>query len=157
VNTLIFIGGCGLGAVVATVMIILAMRAWSKSGSKQGEAVIAQNAESARLLAERNEISRKQLQLLCIHPDPTVTEDGGRCNFCMKLHIIIEGTEDEIDDISSTISDGGGEEAMTPAIFANAGAFLKFDYSKAFPAWGYNPEIHGPEPVITVTVEREEP
>jgi len=65
-----------------------------------------------------------------------------------KFTIIIEGTPEELDKIASQISDGGGEDAMTPDEYVREGRYLNLDYSKCFSAWGYDPALDG-DPVIT--------
>lgn len=72
-----------------------------------------------------------------------------------KLHIIIEGTEEEIDLIAGQLSDGGGEPALRPVEFEDARKHLNFDYAQCFPAWGYDPEKHGPDKTVTVRIVEE--
>lgn len=74
----------------------------------------------------------------------------------MKLSIIIEGTADEIDEIAGHFSDGGGEEGMLPAALQDDGVCLVFDYSKCFPAHGYDVKKDGPDLVITGKIVKEE-
>jgi hypothetical protein len=50
------------------------------------------------------------------------------------------------------LSDGGGEYAFMEGEEVHAPSpkeeINKFDYSRAFPAWGYNPVKHGPDKVV---------
>jgi hypothetical protein len=50
------------------------------------------------------------------------------------------------------LSDGGGELAFFESEKIHAPAqsveVNKMDYSRAFPAWGYNPVKHGPDKVV---------
>lgn len=46
-------------------------------------------------------------------------------------------------------SDGGGEyQAMEAREIYSDKNDIDFDYSKAFPAWGYNPEVDGDPKII---------
>lgn len=75
----------------------------------------------------------------------------------MKLTIEIEGTSEELGAIAATLSDGGGEPALRPYTFVEQDKFLKFDYSRCFTAWGYDPKKHGKNLVVTATVQTEVP
>ena len=46
------------------------------------------------------------------------------------------------------VADGGGEYTFLEHVDPDAD--YQFDYSKAFPAWGYDPEVDG-HPVVTMT------
>lgn len=70
-----------------------------------------------------------------------------------KLHINIEGTDEEIQSIAEHICDCGGEEAMTPIEFSGRREYMLFNYEKCFPAHGYDPIKDGLDRVISVTIE----
>jgi len=74
----------------------------------------------------------------------------------MKLSIIIEGSQEEIEDIAGHFSDGGGEQNILPYVFDENDKRIIFDYSKCFSAWGYDKEVDGDDLVITgkIIVER---
>lgn len=73
----------------------------------------------------------------------------------MKLIIEIEGAPEELDAIAHHFSDGGGEQHMIPYKYEEQGRWLVFDYKKCFPAWGYDPKVHGPDLVITGKLSEE--
>jgi len=56
------------------------------------------------------------------------------------------------------MSDGGGEQMFFESEEHHGGevAVIRMNYSKAFPAWGYNPEEHGPDRVVEAQSKREE-
>lgn len=71
-----------------------------------------------------------------------------------KLHIIIEGTDDEIQLVAEQLSDGGGEESLNPFDDRDR-KHLNFDYAKCFPAWGYDPAKDGPDKIVTARITEE--
>ena len=73
----------------------------------------------------------------------------------MKLTIEIEGEEKDLMQIAEQLSDGGGEQSLTPGEFDDSGKFILFDYSRCFPAWGYNKKKHGPDRLVTAKVTTE--
>lgn len=87
-NTLIFIAGMGAGATIATILLILAMKAWSANQTKSAKETAALNVRNADLLEERNDIGRDQVtalnhiaRLLCQHRNVTVA-DVSHCDDC---------------------------------------------------------------------------
>lgn len=62
-------------------------------------------------------------------------------------------TEADRDIFLGWLSDGGGEYQFMQC---EGVAVTNFDYSYAFPAWGYDPAIHGQPMVITTADEATE-
>jgi hypothetical protein len=60
-------------------------------------------------------------------------------------------TEQDRDIFLGWLSDGGGEYQFMEYEDTTV---TRFDYSKAFPAWGYSPELDGP-PVVNLLAEPE--
>jgi hypothetical protein len=58
-------------------------------------------------------------------------------------------TEKDRDIFLDWLSDGGGEQEFMEYTDTTV---TSFDYSYAFPAWGYDPKVHG-EPVVILQSE----
>ena len=68
--------------------------------------------------------------------------------------VIIEFTsEAEVEAFLGWFADGGGEQDFFMSEDVHAGSDKRkpinhFDYDKAFPAWGYDPKVDGPDRVV---------
>ncbi len=71
----------------------------------------------------------------------------------MKLTIEVEGTEEELGVLVGYMSDGGGEDGWSSSLEMHLSGdsyhYITLDYSKCFPAWGYDPEVDGNDLLIT--------
>ena len=87
-NTLIFLAGSGAGATTATILLILAMKAWSQKTTENAKELRENNRANTDALIERNDIGRDQVtvlnhiaKLLCQHRNVTVA-DISTCDDC---------------------------------------------------------------------------
>lgn len=62
-NTLILLCGAGIGALIATILFLFVLKAWTKN-RKVEDKIIDFNEANLATLKERNEIGRRQAKAL---------------------------------------------------------------------------------------------
>lgn len=77
----------------------------------------------------------------------------------MKRVIFEFANEDAAEDFLAWFSDGGGESSFMDgdpyaAEESERPCIIRFDYKRAFSAWGYDPAKHGPDLVVEAQEEQ---